>query len=118
MTAVLLVEDDPDSREALEALLEMSGRLVRSASNGREAIEQLEKGMRPAVILLDLMMPVMNGWEFLEHRARRPEWAAIPVVVLSAAAIDGKLAALGVPHLRKPIDPDALERMLAGYDGG
>lgn len=115
MTAVLLVEDDPDSREALAALLEMSGRVVRSAGNGREAIEQLEKGLRPSVILLDLMMPVMNGWEFLEARARGPAWAAIPVIVLSAAAIDGKISSLGVPYLRKPIDPDALERMLAAY---
>lgn len=118
MTPVLLVEDDADSREALAALLDLGGREVRAAANGREAIEHLDGGLRPSVILLDLMMPVMSGWEFLEERARRPEWAAIPVVVLTAAANDGKLTALGVPYLRKPIDPDALERMLANYDGG
>jgi len=117
VTAVLLVEDDPDSREALAALLEMSGRQVLSAGNGREAVEHLEKGLRPALILLDLMMPVMSGWEFLEERVRHPEWGAIPVVVLSAAAIDEKLAALRVPYLRKPIDPVALERLLASYPG-
>ena len=115
MTSILLVEDDRDSREGLAYILEDAGHTVAVAPNGREALNLLEKGIRPAVILLDLMMPVMNGWEFLEERRRRPPIAAIPVVVLTAASLDQKLSALGVESMRKPIDGDKLLEVVKSY---
>jgi len=115
LTSILLVEDDRDSREGLAFVLEDGGHTVAVASNGREALNLLDNGLRPAVILLDLMMPVMNGWEFLEERRRRPPIAAIPVVVLTAAAIDQKLHDLGVEWMRKPVDGDRLLEAVKSY---
>lgn len=90
--SLLVVEDDSDVREALQLVLERAGYEVSTAANGREAIEALPT-VRPALILLDLMMPVMSGFDFLEERERRAELAAIPVVVVSA--YDRAAAALG-----------------------
>lgn len=81
--SVLVVEDDHDVREAIQLVLEGEGYTVSTAMNGREAFERLSS-FRPSVILLDLMMPVMSGFEFLEARRKHEELAGIPVVVVSA----------------------------------
>jgi CheY-like chemotaxis protein len=104
MSSILLVEDDRDSREALAFVLEDAGHTVASAGNGREALELLDDDEKPDLILLDLMMPVMNGWEFLGERKRRPVLASIPVMVLTAAALDDKLGDFDVTYVRKPVD--------------
>lgn len=83
-TEVLVVDDDFDIRDTLQDLLELEGLRVASASNGRDALRKLRSGVRPAVILLDLMMPEMSGWEFRGEQLRDPELANIPVVILSA----------------------------------
>lgn len=84
MRGVLLVEDDPDVRELVgEALLE-EGYSVYPAENGLRGLE-LARELKPTVILLDLMMPVMNGWQFLAQQRAEPDLAPIPVVVVSAA---------------------------------
>jgi len=108
VSEILLVDDDADIREALAILLRDADHGVREAANGREALSLLEEGFRPSLIVLDLMMPVMNGWQFLEARGQRRDLASIPVVVLTAAALDDKLHGLGVSGLRKPVNPDAL----------
>lgn len=80
---VLLVEDEDDIRQMLALALEMGGYEVLQAGDGARALELLRRGERPALILLDLMMPGMNGWEFRQAQLAEPQWAEIPVVVLT-----------------------------------
>jgi CheY-like chemotaxis protein len=83
--AVLLVDDDVASREALTAVLEACGCVVCEAADGQEALAQLAEGYRPCAIFLDLMMPRLDGWQFREMQRRDPELARLPVALLSAA---------------------------------
>ena len=82
--SVLIVEDDSEIRLALGDLLESSGYSVSEAQHGHEALELLQSGLRPGVILLDIMMPVMNGWVFRAEQLADPRIADIPVIVLTA----------------------------------
>ena len=81
---VLVVDDEALIRETLEAALEDEGYVVRSAPNGEEALRVLAV-WRPDVILLDLMMPVLDGWAFRDAQRDRVDLAAIPVIILSGA---------------------------------
>lgn len=83
---ILLVEDDAPLREALAELLEEYGYEVACAGDGQEALACLDGAPAPALILLDLAMPVMDGWAFRAAQRRDPRLAAIPTVVLSATA--------------------------------
>lgn len=108
---VLIVDDDRDIREMLVQTLEDEGYPVFSAADGAEALALLTSdGGAPCLILLDLMMPGMNGWEFRAAQLLAPHLAAIPVVVLSArtdvAAAAGEME--GVAYIAKPIDFDLL----------
>jgi CheY-like chemotaxis protein len=107
---VLLVEDDPQVREAIETLLLVEGYRVVTANEGQEALERLRDGFEPCVILLDLMMPVKDGWQFRAEQVRDPHLARIPVVVCSGTdAVAQAAAALGIAdHVQKPISVDAL----------
>jgi CheY-like chemotaxis protein len=80
---VLLVEDDPATREVMARTLEKAGWAVTEAGNGREALDRLVQ-IKPQLILLDLMMPVMDGFDFLLEMRANPEWQDIPVIVLTA----------------------------------
>jgi CheY-like chemotaxis protein len=80
---VLVVEDDADLRELMRRALEKGGWAVIEAANGRVALERLV-AQRPALILLDLMMPEMDGFQFLEEVRTHEEWRAIPIVVVTA----------------------------------
>jgi two-component system chemotaxis response regulator CheY len=86
MTArcVLVVDDERDLREGIAECLELEGYLVKQARNGREALD-LAAASTPAVILLDLMMPVMSGWQVMEALRTNPKLSAIPVIVISAS---------------------------------
>jgi CheY-like chemotaxis protein len=81
---VLVVEDDPDTQELFRRVLGSDGWDVDVAENGKVALEQLQRGKVPDAILLDLMMPEMDGFEFLAHLRRKPEWVSIPVAVVTA----------------------------------
>ena len=81
--SALVIEDDEDTRDVLTMLLTVLGLEVREARNGRDALEVL-KTWRPDFIVLDLMMPIMNGWAFRSEQKRMPEARDIPVIVLSA----------------------------------
>ena len=81
---ILVVDDDPASVEALSELLKHAGHDVVCAENGRQALERLRAGERVCVILLDVMMPVMNGYEFREEQMKDPTLASIPVFLLTA----------------------------------
>jgi len=80
---VLVVDDDPDARARLRTVLERNGWSVAEAANGREALEQVARAV-PQLILLDLTMPVMDGFAFLHALRAKPEWSDVPVVVLTA----------------------------------
>ena len=101
---VLVVEDDEDVRDLLKTLLGVLGHEVREATNGEEALTILREGWRPDLIVLDLMMPVMNGWAFRSEQRRIEGAGDIPVIVLSARRNDGDIEAAEV--LPKPFDLD------------
>jgi CheY-like chemotaxis protein len=82
---LLVVEDDPLVREVLDRALSAHGYRVMEAENGREALACLAAGVRPSLILLDLFMPEMNGWDFLAAMQREGRWREIPVLVVSGA---------------------------------
>ncbi|MDB4986969.1 MAG: response regulator [Myxococcaceae bacterium] len=107
---VLLVEDDLDIAEAILDVLMDEGYEVAHATNGREALELLHSQPAPAVILLDLMMPEMDGPEFRAEQLSDARYAKIPVVVLSAdRLIAEKAHALGVwGFVVKPLQPEQL----------
>lgn len=107
---ILIVEDDADIREVLVQVLEFEGYQVVSAENGREALDRLNIGEPPGLILLDLMMPVMDGWRFRDAQLQDPKLAGIPVVVLSA---DGNLQQKAsiihaAGYLKKPVELETL----------
>jgi len=106
---ILVVEDDPSTRAAVVALLRGEGFTVRSAENGRRALELLAETAPPRLILLDLMMPVMDGWQFLEERRRAgaSRGAGAPVVLLSGLGFIRGAPGIS-DFLRKPIDAGAL----------
>ncbi|GEL71959.1 MULTISPECIES: response regulator [unclassified Myxococcus] len=111
---VLVVDDDPDILEALSEILEAEGFEIRRARNGKEALDRLEPEP-PNLILLDLMMPVMDGWEFAQRmRQKPPEVARIPLIVLSADRnVGSKAADIGaVGHLAKPFELNDLLDMV------
>jgi CheY-like chemotaxis protein len=81
---ILLVEDEASVREVIEAVLHDEGYRVVSTVDGAEALDVLRKGLRPCIIILDLMMPVMDGWQFRAHQMRDAELLKIPTVVYSA----------------------------------
>jgi CheY-like chemotaxis protein len=111
--SLLVVDDDPDICEALQTVLEAYGYRVLTAPGGAEALAILRRGERPCLILLDLMMPGMNGAEFRAEQLRDPALARIPVVVLSASGeVAAKAAALGAEGLPKPVDLEALLRAI------
>jgi CheY-like chemotaxis protein len=110
---VLVVDDDPDILEALSEILEAEGFEIRRARNGKEALERLEPDP-PRLVLLDLMMPVMDGWEFAQRLKQRPKVANIPIIVLSADRnVSNKAAEIGaVGHLAKPFELNDLLDMV------
>lgn len=107
---VFVVEDDVDTREMLARFLELEGFHVETAANGRQALDRLEAGTPASVILLDLMMPIMDGWQFRREQARHARLAKIPVIVVSAAGRDRIAQIDADAYLSKPVD---LEELLA-----
>jgi CheY-like chemotaxis protein len=102
--SLLVVEDDDMIREALTELLRDEGALVTPAANGREALQELRSGRAPDLILLDLMMPVMDGWEFRVDQRADPTLAAIPIIAMSADMSAKARAIAADAYLRKPLD--------------
>jgi DNA-binding response OmpR family regulator len=104
---ILLVEDDDDIRETLADLLRAEGFDVEGARDGVEALEVLSFGKRPpCLVLLDLMMPNLNGWQLLEIMRKDDRMLAIPVVIMTAARDD--MVPNGVRYIRKPTSFDAI----------
>lgn len=106
LKTVLVVEDDEVIRDTLAQLLEDQGYKVVAAQHGRDALEKLNAGgSAPCLLLMDLMMPVMNGWELLSAVRREQRWSQLPVIILSAGgeAQDVLLTDPKVRFLKKPI---------------
>jgi CheY-like chemotaxis protein len=107
---ILVVEDHQVTREALAMLLTDVGYNVVEAANGREALATLSNGARPDVILLDLMMPVMDGWEFMKRQRRDWRLCTIPTIVITGVASHDPRC-LEMPIVRflpKPCSPEQL----------
>jgi CheY-like chemotaxis protein len=107
---ILLVEDDTSSAEAMRDLLEMAGHSVDCARNGREALETLRTEPSYCLILLDVMMPVMNGYEFRDEQLKDPRLASIPVIVLTAdgRAREKARRLRSTQFFQKPFSPQVL----------
>ena len=111
---LLLVEDDPSIRATLAEMLEDEGYAVSTATNGREALELLRRNAPPDLILLDLMMPIMDGWEFRVEQRADPVLAGIPLLAMSADLSAKARAIAADAYLRKPIDFPELLRLMDG----
>jgi CheY-like chemotaxis protein len=112
---VLIVEDDADLREMMAQLLTLEGFQAATATNGREALDYLRKSPTPDLILLDLMMPVMDGWEFSKQQQADPAIAKVPVVVLTAVDQARAKAVNATAFLNKPLDFDRLLQLVRQY---
>jgi two-component system, chemotaxis family, chemotaxis protein CheY len=115
---ILVVDDDRDIRETLGDILLHEGYHVEMAENGARALELIRRGPPPALVLLDLMMPVMSGWEFLEMAETDADLADIPVLVVSAmpAPLAPSAARGGVKAcLHKPLQLEQLLSLVHQY---
>jgi len=115
---VLVVDDDPDILQTLALCLSTEGYGVLMASNGQEALDVLRQ-QKPACILLDLMMPVMDGWQFVTEMEKRG-WRKAPLLILSAdRAVQGHATRLHAEaYLAKPFDLDELLGKVSALTGG
>ena len=112
---VLIVEDDEDLRDMMAQLLTIEGFQTATAANGREALEYLHHTSKPNLILLDLMMPVMDGWEFRRQQKADPAIAPVPVIVLSALDPSRAAGVDAAAFLKKPLDFDRLLELVRAH---
>ena len=112
---VFIIEDDVDTRDMLARFLELEGYHVEAAANGRQALERLSDGARACVIVLDLMMPVMDGWEFRRRQVEDARFKDIPTIVVSAAGRDRLSQISANAYLSKPVDMDELLQHVSQY---
>ena len=115
LCTVFVVEDDHDTRDMLGRFLELEGFRVEVAANGQQALERLSAGIQPCVILLDLMMPVMDGWQFRRQQVLDAHLAEIPVIVVSAAGKDRMAGIDAHGYLAKPVDLEQLLEQVSHY---
>jgi CheY-like chemotaxis protein len=115
MHRILLIEDDDLLREGLKQILEEDGCRVSAAADGAAGMELLRDGeLQPCLILLDLMMPGMNGWDFLRLHGRHPLLSKIPIAVASAYPFAETEVLPGIV-LRKPFSPARLKQLIADH---
>ena len=102
MVAVLIVDDDDDTREMLAAIVEQAGFSVVTARNGKEGIDKLHT-LRPELILLDVIMPIMDGTMFRQEQRRHWDWLHIPTIVMTGAYDEPMLDLAVEETLKKPV---------------
>lgn len=111
---VLVIDDEPSIRDLLRVILEMDGFSVETACNGKEALEKLAKIRRPCMILLDMMMPVMNGWQFYSAKQADARFRDIPTVIVTAYSRH-EIEMPPLETLGKPIDFPVLRELSVKY---
>lgn len=109
---VLLVEDDSATREQLSEILRQWGYIVETAADGEEALELVMRDPVPHVLLVDLLMPRMSGWELIAEINKSERLSRIPLVVVSGYGTDTRLLPPADAHLAKPLDLGRLQRLL------
>ncbi|WP_170136292.1 response regulator transcription factor [Nannocystis exedens] len=111
---ILIVEDDRDIRDVLAEILAEEGYQVLVAEDGADGLRRLAEGPQPDLILLDLMMPRMDGYQFREEQRKNPVWSGIPLVLLTAGVeTSDKITALGaLDVVRKPVKIDFLLELI------
>jgi CheY-like chemotaxis protein len=114
---IMVIDDDEGIRSALSDLLQDEGYRVDAVPDGSEALAHLSHGPLPQVILLDLMMPGIDGWKFRAEQMVNPSLAAIPVIVITAVADPERGGRLGVAVFRKPLDAPALLAAVSEHCG-
>lgn len=113
---ILVVEDDDDIRNVIVEILESEGYPTREATNGKEALDILSTMAKPCLVLLDMMMPIMNGRQFLDKVMTDSYLAPIPVLIVSAVA-DKTNSEGSVGFLKKPIDIEVVLKVVSQYCG-
>lgn len=114
LASILVVEDDVDIRSALVQILRLEGHKTAEAANGKEALEYLRNNPKPCMVLLDMMMPIMTGRQFLDVFKHEPENADVPVVIISAIA--DRIDTSGAKEfIRKPLEVSKLLEVVAKY---
>lgn len=113
-TTILVVEDDDDIRSVIVDLLESEGYQTMAATNGKEALDVLSNSPIPCLVLLDMMMPIMNGREFLDIIMKDSMLAPLPVLIVSAIA-DATNSKGSIGFLKKPIDIDVVLDVVGQY---
>jgi CheY-like chemotaxis protein len=110
--SILIVEDDADIQESVADILSLEGYQIFRANHGADALQQLKAGIKVQLILLDLMMPVMDGFQFRERVLKDDGLSTIPILIMSADGhVKEKLARIGAKaYLQKPVDMDDLIR--------
>jgi len=115
-SSILIIEDDEAIRTSLSDVLTSEGYKINEASNGKAAFEVLEGSSNPSLLLLDLMMPAMNGYEFSASIKKMPKYSSHPIIIMSASR-DGEQYAKqeGYPFLKKPLDVEDLLNLVAKF---
>jgi CheY-like chemotaxis protein len=115
LPTVFVIEDDVDTRDMLARFLELEGYQVHAAANGRQALDLLASGASACVIVLDLMMPVMDGWEFRRRQVEDTRLKDIPTIVVSAAGRERLAQISANAYLSKPVDMDELLQQVSQF---
>jgi DNA-binding response OmpR family regulator len=104
---VMIVDDDPDILISIKQILEAEGYKVYTFDNGEDCLKELDEGKKPTLIILDVMMPTMSGWEIHRKLGERSSWRKIPVIFLTARineTAEEMYKRYGVAHIKKPFD--------------
>ena len=112
---VLIVDDNESVRDSLAEWLQLEGFEVATAVHGGDALDKLRHGLRPRLILLDLMMPVMDGWDFRSQQMGDRDLRAIPVIILSATGFSARTVKAqfpGAEYIAKPVEADTLLQVI------
>lgn len=112
---VLIVDDDQEFREALVEIVRGEGLHVETATSGLQALDKLRWGLRPCVVLLDMQMAVMTGWDFRAEQARDPTLIEIPVIAMTAGYWKDRDLGDYAARIEKPIDVQQLKATLSKY---
>jgi CheY-like chemotaxis protein len=115
LPTVFIIEDDVDTRDMLAKFLELEGYKVELAANGRQALDRFSRGAEACVIVLDLMMPVMDGWEFRRRQVEDARLREIPTIVVSAAGRERLAQISADAYLSKPVDMDELLQQVSQF---